>query len=355
MFQRCSKNYRHRININLLKLQLIDTPAFGCIELKILLFEFWITYIIVETVIIAMDNQRESLDLRFMGSHNAIRNCVTSYALSKVAKLYGMSEHGVQEWLKSKKPIMEHIGKYQGQMSKSQLQSIQCDEPQPQPKSKVKIRRYDIYLKYEAVMDYERINSVKIVSKKHGLSETVLYRWLRNARRIKETYLSRTGEPPHHSSSTEQPSHHSSSTEQPSHHFSSTEQPSHHSSSTVQPSHHSSSTEQLPQHPNIIEQSSTYPMSTEQSSIYHKIMERSSIYHKIMERSSIYPLSTEHSSIHPNITEQSSILTIHPSITEQTVDSADNKYQEHDTQSVIGNGMLNGYPHCKLINQQFIF
>ena len=263
-----------------------------------------------------MDNQREGLDLRIMGSHNTTRNCVTSYALSKVAKLYGMSEHGVQEWLKSKKPIIEHIGKYQGQMSKNQLQSIQCNEPQhAHPKSKVKIRRYDIYLKYEAVMDYERINSVDIVSKKHGLSETVLYKWLRNAHRIKKTYLNRTGESPQHSSSTEQPS------------------------------HHSSSTEQSPQHPNITEQAFSYPMSTEQSSIYHKIM----------EQSSIYPMSMKQSSIHPKITEQSSILTIHPSITEQTVDAADNKYQEHDTQSVIGNGMLNCYPHCKLIHQQFVF
>ena len=108
-------------------------------------------------------------------------------------------------------------------------------------------------------MDYERINSVDIVSKKHRLSETVLYRWLRNARRIKETFFSRTGESPQHSSSTEQPSHHSSSTEQPSHHSSSTEQPSHHSSSTEQPSHHSSRTEQSPQHNYITEQSSIHP------------------------------------------------------------------------------------------------
>ena len=262
----------------LLYLQYIATTASGCIELKILLREIWIIIITYIITIITMVNQGEGLDPRFMNT----RDCVTSYALSKVAKLYGMSEHGVQEWLKSKKPIMEHIGKYQGQMSKSQLQSIQCNEPQrAQPKSKVKIRRYDIYLKYEAVMDYERINSVDILSKKHGLSETVLYKWLRNAHRIKKTYLSRTGQSP-------------------------------------QPS---SSKGQSPQHHNTAGQSSTCPMPTEQSSMYREIKEQSFI---------------------------------HPNITEQPVDSTDRKYQEHDTQSVIGNYMVNCYKSFKLINQHFI-
>ena len=219
---------------------------------------------------ITMVNQGEGLDPRFMET----RDCVTSYALSKVAKCYAMSEHGVQEWLKSDEPIKKHTEQYKGQMSKSQLQSIQCDQPQPQlaqPKSKVKVRRYDIYLKYEAVMDYERINSVDIVSKKHGLSQTVLYKWLRNARRIKETYFSRIEQSPQHPNTREQ----------------------------------------APQHPNITEQSSIYPMSTEQSSI-------------------------------------------HPSITEQSVDSTDRMYQEHDTQSLIGNYMVNCYRRFKFIIQRVL-
>ena len=289
----------------LLYLQYIATTASGCIELRILLREIWIIIITYIITIITMVNQGEGLDPRFMET----RDCVTSYALSKVAKLYGMSEHGVQEWLKSKKPIIEHIGKYQGQMSKSQLQSIQCDEPQPQqaqPKSKVKIRRYDIYLKYEAVMDYERINSVDIVSKKHGLSKTVLYKWLRNARRIKETFLSRTGQSPEPSSSKEQ----------------------------------------SPQCPNTAGQSFTCPMPTEPSSMYREIKKQSPIHPNITEQSSIYSMS-----IYPLSMEQSSI---HPNMTEQSVDSTDRMYQDHDTQSLIGNYMFNCYRSFKLINQHFI-
>ena len=52
-------------------------------------------------------------------------------------------------------------------------------------------------------------------------------------------------------------------------------------------------------------------------------------------------MSTEQSSIHPNITEQS-------------VDSTDRKYQEHDTQSVIGNYMLNCYTRFKFIIQRVL-
>ena len=87
-----------------------------------------------------MVNQGEGLDPRFMET----RDCVTSYALSKVVKLYAMSEQGAQEWLKSEEPIKKHIEQYQGQMSKSLLQSLQCDQPLPQRaqlKSKVKVRR----------------------------------------------------------------------------------------------------------------------------------------------------------------------------------------------------------------------